>query len=105
MGAGLYDFWIWYFWGPFWGVLFWGNFLFFEIFENGFGMRMCDFGWVNLVRFIHLKAPYMIFRFLAVFGGPFLGNFWVLEIFKNSFGMRICNFRGIFSEIYLYESS
>ena len=40
-------------------------------------MRMCDFEWVYLVKFIHLRDPYM---FLVVFrGGVFLGvilGFW-----------------------------
>ena len=48
----LYDFWVFGY--------FWGNFWVWEILENGFRMRMCDFGGVYLVKFIQLRAPYMI---------------------------------------------
>ena len=44
-----------------------------------FGMRMGDFGGFYLVKFIHLRAPYMIF-----------------EIFKNIFGMRMGDFGGVY---------
>ena len=50
-----YDFWILIgFGGPCWVL---------EIFKNDFGMRMCDFGEVYLVEFIHLRTPYIIFGF------------------------------------------
>ena len=41
------------------GGSFFGIDEFFLIFENVFGMRMGDY----LVKFIHLKTPYMIFGF------------------------------------------
>ena len=44
-------------------MCFCGHFWVFEIFENGFGMRMGDFEGVYLVRLIHLRAPYMNFGF------------------------------------------
>ena len=43
------------------GVLFGGNFWVFETFKNVFGMRMGDFGGVYLVKFIDLRAFYIIF--------------------------------------------
>ena len=46
------------------GGRFLGQFWVLEIFDNGFGMEMCDFrGGVNLLKFIHLRAPSMIFGF------------------------------------------
>ena len=46
-------------------------FLSFELFENVFGMKMGDFGEVYLVKFIHLRYPYVIFGgsfFLSIRG-------------------------------------
>ena len=61
-----------------------------EILENGFDMRMCDFG--GIFSEIYSFESYLYdFWILVVFGG----NFCVLIIFKNGFGMRMCDFGGI----------
>ena len=78
------------------GVLFRGHIWGLEIFENYFGMRMCDFGGVHLVKFIHLRAPYVIFGFWLFWGVPSWGNFCALEIIKYGFRVRMCDFVGFY---------
>ena len=70
---------------------------FLQNFENSFGMRMCYFGGVYLVKFIHLIAPDMIF------GLKKCGNFWFLKFFKNGFGMRMCDIgRGVYLMTFIH---
>ena len=85
------------------------NFCVLEIFKNGFGMRMCNFGCVCFVkimlfRAIYLRDPYIIFGYLVNFGSPFWGPFGVFEIFENVLERCVTSGRGLFSEIYSFES-
>ena len=58
------------------------------------------------VKFVHLRASYIIFRFWLFFGGPFFGVLLgFLEIFENVVDMRMYDFMGSFSEIYSFEWS
>ena len=67
--------------------IFWGNFKghfwVFEFFKSVFGIKICDFVGVHLVKFIHFRAPYMISGHLVVFRELFLGIFFIFDIFKN----------------------
>ena len=98
--SSIYDFWI----LVVFGVLFWGNLWVQEIFENDFGMKMCDFG-VYLMKFIHFRAPYMIFGF-CWFWVSFFGVIFGFQKFSKMFlEFEGVTLGGLFSEIYLFESS
>ena len=60
------------FW-QFLGVLFWGNSWVYEIFKNGFGMRMCDFGGGLFSEIYSFESSLYDFWILVVFGSPFVG--------------------------------
>ena len=68
------------------GVLFWGNFWVFEIFENVFGMRMGDYGEVYLVTFIQILTPSAFLEYFWILGfWGFLGSFLSFWNFRKCF--------------------
>ena len=69
-------------------------------------MRMGDFGGVYLVRFIHLRAPYMNFFIFGNFWGSFFGVIFEFLKFSEMFlELEWVTLGGLFSEIYSFQSS
>ena len=62
-----------------------GKFWAFKSSSNVFGIRMYDFEGGYLIKFIHLRAPYMIFGSLVVFVDYFCGYFLCFWSFQKWF--------------------
>ena len=63
-----------------------GHFWVYEIFENVFGMRMCDFWEVYLVTFIQILPPSAFLEYFLILGfWGFLGSFLSFWNFRKCF--------------------
>ena len=90
----VYDFWIFSMFSRFFFRVIFG----FLKFSKRFWNKNVWLWGIYLVRFIHLRAPYLIFGYL-IYLGVLLGLFLSFEIFWKCFWMIICDF----GEVYLVK--